>query len=204
MILRAQEKERARVARELHDETGQALTSVLLGLKPLEQTATTDEERATIASVRELVVSTLQNVRRLAVELRPSALDDFGLVPALERLAETFREQTGLHVDLEAQLGVERLPAEVETALYRIVQEGLTNVFKHAGATRVSILLTRRDGTVAAVVEDDGSGFDPSVPPEEGLGLVGMRERVGLVGGRLSVESSEDGGTTLLAEVPSR
>jgi signal transduction histidine kinase len=203
-VVAAQEAERKRLARELHDETGQALTSILLGLKPLEQAATTDDDRATIAGVREQVVSTLQNVRRLAVELRPSALDDFGLVPALERLVDTFREQTGLRVDLEARLGEERLRPEVETALYRIVQEALTNVVKHAGASRVSILLTRRDDAVAAVVEDDGAGFDPTVPPEDGLGLVGMRERVGLVGGRLSIESSEGGGTTLLAEVPAR
>jgi signal transduction histidine kinase len=203
-VVEAQEAERKRLARELHDETGQALTSILLGLKPLEHAATTEADRATIAAVREQVVSTLQNVRRLAVELRPSALDDFGLVPALERLADTFREQTGLRVDLESRFGEERLRPEVETALYRIVQEGLTNVVKHAGASRVSILLTRRDEAVAAVVEDDGAGFDPTVPPEDGLGLVGMRERVGLVGGRLSIESSEGGGTTLLAEVPAR
>ena len=203
-VVEAQELERTRLARELHDETGQALTSILLGLKPLEQAAETDEGRAAVASVRELVVSTLQDVRRLAVELRPSALDDFGLVPAVERLADTFREQTGLEVDLETQLGEERLPGEVETALYRIVQEALTNVVKHAGASRVSILLTRKDGGVAAVVEDDGLGFDPGATRDHGLGLVGMRERVGLVGGRLRIESSAGAGTTLVAEVPAR
>ena len=203
-VVAAQELERARLARELHDETGQALTSILLGLKPLEQTAATDEARAAVASLRELVVSTLQEVRRLAVELRPSALDDFGLVTAVERLADTFRDQSGLQVDLEAQLGEERLPRDVETALYRIIQEALTNIVKHAGASRVSILLTYRDGSVAAVVEDDGSGFDPSTTSDEGLGLAGMRERVGLVGGRLRVESASASGTTVLAEVPLR
>jgi len=203
-VVEAQELERARLARELHDETGQALTSILLGLKPLEQAAETDETLGAVASVRELVVSTLQDVRRLAVELRPSALDDFGLVSAVERLAQTFREQTGMHVDLETQLGDERLPGEVETALYRIVQEALTNIVKHAEASRVSILLTRKDGSAVAVVEDDGLGFDPGAARDEGLGLVGMRERVGLVGGRLRIESSTGAGATLVAEVPLR
>ena len=203
-VVEAQELERARLARELHDETGQALTSILLGLKPLEQTALTDETLAAVASVRELVVSTLQDVRRLAVELRPSALDDFGLVSAVERLAETFREQTGMKVDLETRLGDERLPGEVETALYRIVQEALTNIVKHSEASRVSILLTRKDGSALAVVEDDGLGFDPGAARDEGLGLVGMRERVGLVGGRLRIESAAGAGATLVAEVPLR
>jgi len=202
-VVAAQELERTRLARELHDETGQALTSILLGLKPLERLATTEESSAAVASVRELVVSTLQDVRRLAVELRPSALDDFGLVPAVERLAETFREQTGMRVDLETSLGEERLRPEVETAFYRIVQEALTNVAKHAGAGQVSILLTRKDNGVAAVVEDDGSGFEER-RNEEGLGLVGMRERVALVGGKLRIESTPDSGTTIVAEVPVR
>jgi signal transduction histidine kinase len=202
-VVAAQEAERKRLARELHDETGQALTSILLGLKPLEQAA--DEQLAeAVASVRALVVSTLQDVRRLAVELRPAALDDFGLVPAVTRLADTFREQTGMHVELEARLSDERLPPDVETALYRIVQEALTNVVKHSGATRVSILLTERDHAVAAMVEDDGVGFEIDSAREDGLGLVGMRERIGLVGGRLQVESSAGAGTTVVAEVPVR
>jgi signal transduction histidine kinase len=202
-VVAAQELERRRLARELHDETGQALTSILLGLKPVEELALTEEARSRIAAVRELVVSTLQDVRRLAVELRPSALDDFGLATAVERLVDTFREQSGLRVHLEERLPAERLPSEVETALYRIVQEALTNIAKHSGATTVSILLTRRDGAVAAVVEDDGAGFEPSTGAE-GLGLVGMRERLALFGGRLQIESAATTGTTLIAEVPLR
>jgi signal transduction histidine kinase len=202
-VVEAQELERARLARELHDETGQALTSILLGLKPLEQAAESDEVRAAVASVRELVVSTLQDVRRLAVELRPSALDDFGLATAVERLVDTFREQSGLQVDLEAHVGEARLPSEIETALYRVVQEALTNIVKHAGATRVSILLRRKDGGLVAVVEDDGAGFDPSRTREAAFGLAGMRERLALVGGRLQIESAPGAGTTLAAEVPS-
>jgi len=203
-VVNAQELERKRLARELHDETGQALTSILLGLRPLEQSVESEEARAAVDSVRELVVSTLQDVRRLAVELRPAALDDFGLVPAVQRLVESFREQSGLQVDLEAQLGSERLPSEVETALYRVVQEALTNIVKHAGAGRVSILISRKGDAVVAVVEDDGSGFDPGASRADALGLAGMRERVALVGGRFQIESTVGGGTTLVAEVPLR
>jgi signal transduction histidine kinase len=198
----AQELERARLARELHDETGQALTSILLGLKPLEQIADSAEAREAVAAVRELVVSTLQDVRRLAVELRPSALDDFGLLPAVERLVDTFREKSGLRVELEAQLGDERLPSEAETTLYRVIQEALANIVKHASASRVSILLRRKDGGAMAMVEDDGSGFDPGSTRDDALGLAGMRERVALAGGRLQVESTSGAGTTLVAEVP--
>ena len=199
-VVSAQELERKRLARELHDETGQALTSILLGLKGVEDATDPDDFAKAAGELRELVVATLQDVRRLAVELRPKALDDFGLVAAIERLVETFREQTGIEVDLEPRLGEARLPAEVETTLYRITQEALTNVVKHAQARHVSIVLTRRNGAVAAVIEDDGRGFDEA--GSNGLGLLGMRERVGLVGGRLEVESSSGSGTTLSIEVP--
>ena len=201
-VVEAQELERRRLARELHDETGQALTSILLGLKALEERFDDPESRAATAELRELVVSTLQDVRRLAVELRPSALDDFGLVAALERLATSFAEQSGIAVDFQTSLAGERLSGEVETALYRIVQESLTNVVKHARARHVSILLTRTSGTIKAVIEDDGQGFDPAESTLEGFGLVGMRERLALLGGRLLVESGGEAGTTIAAEVP--
>jgi signal transduction histidine kinase len=203
-VVEAQELERRRLARELHDETGQALTSILLGLKALEERTDDPASRAATEELRELVVSTLQDVRRLAVELRPSALDDFGLVAALERLTASFAEQTGISVDFQTALADERLPEEVETALYRIVQESLTNVVKHARARRVSILLARKAGAVKAVVEDDGQGFDPAAQTGGGYGLVGMRERLALLGGRLEVESSRGAGTTIAAEVPVR
>ena len=200
-IVEAQEAERRRLARELHDETGQALTSILLGLKALEEKLAADDSRAAVGGLRDLVVSTLQDVRRLAVELRPTALDDFGLVAALERLTQSFAEQSKIPVDFQSTLPPQRLPEEVETALYRIVQESLTNVIKHAHATRVSVLLTRKNGSVAAVVEDDGRGFDPAAVPDGGFGLVGMRERVAALGGRLELESGGRG-TTVAAEVP--
>jgi len=200
-VVEAQELERARLARELHDETGQALTSILLGLKQLDEVVETEGAHEAAAAIRELVASTLHDVRRLAVELRPSALDDFGLVPAVERLVSNLSEQSDLVVDLEARLGDRRLPPEAETALYRIVQEALTNVVKHASAHRVSITLVRKDGSAVVVVEDDGNGFRPDEVRTGALGFVGMRERVELVGGRLTVESSPGAGTTLVAEV---
>ena len=199
-VVDAQEQERRRLARELHDETGQALTSILLGLKALEETLATDEARAAAAELRGLVVATLQDVRGLAVELRPSALDDFGLAAALDRLTKSFAEQTGIAVDFEAALADQRLPGEVETALYRVVQESLTNVVKHAQASRVSVLLTRGGGSVKAVIEDDGRGMSDGA--DGGFGLLGMRERLALVGGRLEIESSPGAGTTIAAEVP--
>jgi two-component system, NarL family, sensor histidine kinase DevS len=196
-IVAAQELERQRLARELHDETGQALTSILLGLKQLEGA----ESPEAVQALRELVVATLQDVRRLAVELRPKVLDDFGLVPALERLTQSFSEQTGIQVDLEASTITERPPVEVETAIFRIVQEALTNVVKHAHAQRVSVLVTRADGRIKAVIEDDGTGFDPSAT-DGGIGLIGMRERIELLDGSLVVETSATSGTTVAAEVP--
>jgi signal transduction histidine kinase len=201
-VVDAQEQERARLARELHDETGQALTSILLGLKALDDSVETPEGRARVAELRELVVSTLRDVRGLAVELRPAALDDFGLVPALERLADTFRERAGVEVAIEAELGEARLDPSLETTLYRVVQEALTNVLKHADAEHVSISLVRKDGSISAVVEDDGCGFTPDAPRREALGLVGMRERAGLLGGKMTIESAPGVGTTLVVEVP--
>ena len=160
-VVEAQEVERARLARELHDETGQALTSILLGLKSLEERVETDDGGAGFAELRELVVATLQDVRRLAVELRPAALDDFGLVPALERLRDSVFEQSQISVKVRSDLDDrQRLPPETETALYRIVQEALTNVLKHAGATRVMVRLRLHERFVELVIQDDGAGFD--------------------------------------------
>jgi signal transduction histidine kinase len=199
-VVAGQEVERRRLARELHDETGQALTSILLGLRAVDEADDSQSVAKAVSDLRELVVATLQDVRRLAVQLRPKALDDFGLVPALERLVQTFSESSGIKTELEANLGEERLPPEVETTLYRIVQEALTNVVKHAGATAVSILLVRRNGSVTAVIEDDGRGFDPGAVNVESLGLAGMRERAELHDGRLTIETSP-GGTTLAVDV---
>jgi len=200
--VQAQEVERRRLARELHDETGQALTSILLGLGAVERAETTDEAHAAAAELRTLVVETLQDVRRLAVELRPSALDDFGLEPALRRLGQSVREAGGLDVQVETMLGGERLAPDVETAVYRIVQEALTNVIKHANAARASIVVTRKPDGVLVMIEDDGRGFDPAASRDGGLGLLGMRERVELLDGTLQVEAEPGQGTTLIVTLP--
>ena len=155
-----------------------------------------------MAAVRELVVSTLHDVRRLAVELRPAALDDFGLVPALRRLGDTTREATGLDVQVEARLGPDRLSAEVETAVYRIVQEALTNV----GSTRRPPCQRRRHPEECARVRGDRgrrSGIRPAVVDGgSGLGLLGMRERVQLLDGTLRRRVESGAGTTLVLDLP--
>ena len=202
-VVEAQEIERQRLARELHDQTGQTLTSIMLGLKAVEERLPDDPTRGAVAALGQQVASAMQDVRRIALELRPKVLDDYGLVSALERLTRTFSARTGIPVDLEARLSRdERLPAEIETALYRIVQEGLTNIAKHADPTRASVLVTPKNGSVVLVVEDNGNGFDPAAAHEEGLGIDGMRERVALLEGRLTIESGKEAGTTLVVEVP--
>jgi two-component system, NarL family, sensor histidine kinase DevS len=197
-LLDGQETERRRLARELHDEAGQALASILLGLKALER----DVGEEPLAVIRELVDSALGNVRRLTVELRPPALDDFGLGAALERLAGVVGEQSAFTIDVNVALPGGLLPPEHETAIYRIVQEALTNVVKHASAKRVSIIVASSAKTVRAVIEDDGVGFSPGHVREQALGLVGMRERAQLLDGRLEVESAPGAGTTVVVEIP--
>jgi two-component system, NarL family, sensor histidine kinase DevS len=197
-LLEGQETERRRLARELHDETGQALASILLGLKGLER----DVGAEPLGFIRELVDAALGDVRRLTVELRPPALDDFGLAAALERLASVVGERSSLALDVNVNLPGGKLPAEHETAIYRIVQEALTNVVKHASARSVSIVVTSSDTAVRAIVEDDGEGFALGKVREHALGLVGMRERAQLLGGRLDVESAPGSGTAILVEIP--
>jgi signal transduction histidine kinase len=199
-VVEAQERERRRLAIELHDETGQSLAAVLMGLRRLEEAGDLAAVRTTVAELRETVVNAVQELRALAVELRPKALDDFGLAPALERLVDTYSRRTGLEVDSHLAGLEPRLSEPVESALYRIAQEALTNIAKHAGASAISIV-TRRDAErLTMIVEDNGTGFDAAAPAE-GLGLVSMRERAELLGGSLRVESTEHG-TTLVVEVP--
>jgi signal transduction histidine kinase len=200
-VVEAQERERRRLAIELHDETGQSLAAVLMGLRRLEESRDPATVSATVEELRATVVNAVQELRALAVELRPKALDDFGLAAALERLVDTYSRRTGLTV--ESHLGglASRLPEPVESALYRIAQEALTNIAKHAGASAVSVVTRRDSGRLTMMVEDNGTGFEASAPAE-GLGLVSMRERAELLGGSLRVESSPDHGTTLIVEVP--
>jgi len=203
----AQEDERRRLARDLHDQMGQHLTALGLGLKVV-QDATPDSSpvRERLQSLQALTDLIGREIHNLALELRPTALDDHGLESALSNYADGWAERSGIKVDFHGTgLDGARLPSPVETALYRVVQEALTNVLKHAAARRVSIVIQRGKGQVTAVIEDDGRGFDavsPTGTDNRRLGLLGMRERVGLLGGSLTVEPGANRGTTVIARVP--
>lgn len=201
----AQEEERKRIARELHDETAQSLTSLLVRLRIVERASSLEGMRASIAEIRELAARTLDEVRNLAVELRPSALDDLGLVPALRWYTKQYAERRGVAVSFDATVLTDRLPSQVELVFYRVIQEALTNVAKHAEARNVTVRLERTGDFVLASVEDDGRGFDvDSVlrSRERGLGLFGMQERLTLVGGDFRIESEPGRGTRIVAKVP--
>ncbi|WP_447975310.1 PAS domain S-box protein [Nitrospira sp. Kam-Ns4a] len=207
-IISAQEEERRRIARELHDETGQSLMSLLVGLHAIEAARTAPEAQALARKYREIAASALEEVRRLAMGLRPSVLDDLGLAAAVERYAEQYAKSYRLTVDVHCQgLDGRRLPSPVETAVYRIIQEALTNIAKHAQATVVGIVLERHPTVLQAIVEDDGCGFNV----EETLrlsgatthfGLHGMQERASLVNGTIEIESTPGRGTAIYVRVP--
>ncbi|GBD10112.1 Oxygen sensor histidine kinase NreB [Candidatus Thermoflexus japonica] len=204
-ILTAQEEERHRIARELHDEAGQALTSLRVGLGLLEREAHQPElVLARVAELKRLAEEILENLHRLAMDLRPAILDHLGLVAALRQYVELCQRRYGLKVQFEViGLEEERLSPAVEITLYRIVQEALTNVVRHAQATRVDVLLERRGDHIVAIVEDNGIGFDPEHAMRDGrLGLFGIRERVERLGGTLILESAPGSGTTVVVEVP--
>ncbi len=199
-----QEDERRRIARELHDHLGQHLTAMGLGLKVAKDAAPNPSpERDRLQGLQTMTDMIGKEIHHLAMELRPTALDDLGLQVALVNYADRWSERTGVEVDFHASgFDADRLPAGVETALYRVVQEALTNVSKHAVARRVSVVLQRLPGHVSAVVEDDGKGFAHESIDKNRLGILGMRERVALVGGTLAVESADGDGTTVIARIP--
>ncbi len=201
-IINAQEEERRRIARELHDSTSQSLTSLKVGLRMLE--AQVDESlRPHVLDLHRVAGETLDNVHALAVQLRPIMLDDLGLEAALTRLIEEWQARYRIPVDALIRLGEERLKSEIEVVLYRITQEGLTNIARHAQAGQVSILIERRPDEVLEIIEDDGRGFDRSgVHQGKHLGLLGMRERVELVGGQFSVETAPGEGTSIFIRIP--
>jgi two-component system sensor histidine kinase UhpB len=208
-VLAAQEDERKRVARELHDETAQALTTLLIRLRILERSRTEDEMRAQINGLRELTAETLEAVRKMAVELRPATLDDLGLVAALEAYTESYSSRNSVPVCFNAEGFFDqrhgRLPPQVELVLYRVVQEALTNAAKHASAKSIRVQLRRTAEEVVAIVEDDGAGFaveDTMRSRERGLGLFGMQERLALVEGQLVIDSAPGAGTRVHARVP--
>ncbi len=205
-IIKAQEEERERIARELHDDTGQALTSIAVGLKVLEEQPNPDEVRRYVSELLSLTHQALEGVHRMALELRPKTLDDLGLIPALRWHLGEWSKKLGIASSLTVEGWTDRLPAHVETAVYRVIQEALTNVAKHSKASRVQVTLTRTNGALRALVEDDGIGFDPSTLTDgqafKSLGLFGMQERMALVGGTLRVESEPGRGTRVELRVP--
>jgi signal transduction histidine kinase len=208
-LVEAEETERGRVSRELHDRLGQDLTALRLGLQALrKQGLSSVVGQETLGRLENLTDGLMRDLHRLAWELRPAALDDFGLEMALGRYADEWASLSGVPVDFHSQgFGAHRLAPELETTLYRIAQEMLSNVFRHANATRVSVLLERRAGHASLIVEDDGRGFAAdtvlqSSPTQGKLGLLGMQERAMLAGGSLEIESSPGAGTTVFVRIP--
>jgi two-component system sensor histidine kinase UhpB len=204
-ILRAQEEERRRIARELHDEAAQSMTSLLVRLRLLEQAQAPEVAQQRVRELRELTMRALDDVRRIAVELRPSVLDDLGLVDALHAHVDALNRAGGMRVELTAEGLDGRLPADLELTFYRVAQEALTNARRHARAGQAWVRLRRSGVRVVLEVEDNGAGFDPHRSGGAGgLGLAGMRERMALIGGEVRVESAPGHGTkvTATADLP--
>jgi two-component system sensor histidine kinase UhpB len=197
--LEAQEEERQRLARGLHDEVGQSMTAVLLQLKRLAANAS-PEQRTQLAEAQEVVKTSLDDVRRLAQELRPEILDHLGLASALAELASGFEQRTHVRVQRQLERDLPPLDPRAELVLYRVTQESLTNVARHAQATQVLLSLERGQGSVVLRVIDNGDGFEPERP--EGGGLRGIRERALIVGGAVAIKPGPEGGVEVRLEVP--
>ena len=204
-LMKAQEDERLHLSRELHDESGQLIAALTVQLGLLERDTSNPEMiRARVAELKETTGAIQKNLHRLAVNLRPASLDHLGLVTTLQQYIQEFSRQYNIHVEFDA-VGIQekRLPIEIETALFRIIQESLTNVVLHAQAGQVDVLLSLTEKHISVIIEDNGVGFTPtSSVTEEQLGLFGMRERLEMLGGMLTIESSPGKGTTIKAEVP--
>ena len=207
-LLDAQEEERRRIARELHDQMGQNLTALNVGLKSLLDRQSRSGLGSQVQRLQELATQTARDLHRVAVELRPAALDDLGLVKAIRALADSWSTRCGIDVDVEAgQYEPAGVSSEIETIVYRIIQEALNNIAKHSGATRVALVLNRTKEHVHAIIEDNGRGFDARAQSQSGngsgrLGLLGIQERLGLVGGSLNIESAPESGATLIVRIP--
>jgi two-component system sensor histidine kinase UhpB len=207
LAMRAQEEERRRLARDLHDEVNQALTAILLRLEALSHDSPPDRVDE-VAELKRLVNQAMEELLNLARQLRPTALDDHGLMPAIEAQLKRFSARTGIEVRVSTEGEPEMLPDDVQTAVYRILQEALANVGRHAGATAVSVEMEVEDERLELHIRDDGVGFDPSsvgreagAGPGAGLGLSGMVERARLAGGELDVRSAPGGGTTVTLRI---
>jgi PAS domain S-box-containing protein len=204
-VISAEDDERRRIARELHDETGQSLTALLVGLRAIEQQATTADVRSATQRLRGVTAQTMDNVARLARGLHPSVLDDMGLAAAVRRHVSDYSEAFGIMVELRLEaIAHDPLPPLVQTTMYRIVQEALTNVARHARARMVGVEFRRERSMCELLVRDDGVGFDAGATLVEasGLGLNGMRERVALLGGSVEIESTPGHGTLIRARIP--
>jgi signal transduction histidine kinase len=206
-VLTGQEEERARLARELHDTIGQSLTAVIMTTTAVENSLPADlvTGKEKLANVRSIAVQSLHDLRGLIFDLRPEVLDDLGLGLALHSQVKKHLEPAGVKVQLRAAGLKDQLPAEIETAVFRIVQEAITNIARHAQASQANISLTKEDSRLIVRVEDNGVGFDPDLAmqsQQHAWGLRGMEERVTLLGGRFYVGSRPGNGTLVLAEVP--
>lgn len=206
-LLSAQEDERRRIAADLHDGLGQNLTTILLRLSVIADSATTDAVRENAAALREIASASLNEIRELVRETRPPALDDLGLAAALERQLADVAAATGITVRLSWPDGEGlRFAPEIETAVYRVVQEAVTNAVRHAAAGRIDVTLAATDAALTATVRDDGQGFDVRAalqPARQPFGLLGMRERVAACGGSVDVTSEPGRGTVVEARIPS-
>jgi signal transduction histidine kinase len=198
------EEDRRRIARELHDELGQSMTAAKINLGLLRNLTRNGapEVRRAIRETESVVLRTIAETRRIAMDLRPSILDDLGLVPALRWYADTFSRRTGVGVELQARRNGGAIDKEINTLLFRFFQEALTNVARHARARRVRIGLNGHNGTLRAMVSDDGIGLRQAGSSHQGLRLIGMRERIARAGGALRIESRPGRGTRLVAEIP--
>ena len=206
-VIAAQEEERKRVARELHDETSQALTALLYEVEEALEQGCDGRTQEVLEHMRQLALQSLDGIHKLIYDLRPSLLDHLGLPAAIHWLAETRLEANGIRVQLEEDPDLGRLPQEVEIALFRVVQEALSNILRHSGARNVAISLRKRDGYLDLSVEDDGVGFDleeivHGPDTSRGLGLLGMAERVQLLGGQFDIVSAPGEGTRIHAQIP--
>jgi PAS domain S-box-containing protein len=202
-MIAAQEQERLRITRDLHDQTGQDLTGLSLGLKSLEPLLADARGHATLRWLQALTAQIGINLHRTAWELRPTALNDLGLLRALETYTSDWSERFGIRVDYHAGDLTRRFADDVETTIYRVVQESLTNVLRHAAASTVSLVLELHEGVLQVIIEDDGRGFDvEAVSAQDRLGLPGIAERLAVVSGTLSIDSSPGAGTTLYIRIP--
>jgi len=208
-IIDAQENERRRISRELHDEIGQALTAIKFNLDMIDKDLPQTDSviRGRLGEAKFLSNQTLMAMRQLSMDLRPTMLDELGLIPTLRWYIQNFSNRLNIYSHFEAIGFEEKLPPQIETAFYRITQEALNNIAKHAEATRVEVFLEQRDSMICATIRDNGKGFDMKKvlhpeSPDRGFGIIGMQERASLLDGHINIQSRPGFGTHIRIEVP--